>query len=161
MTPAAAIAAWSEPEHWPGFFEGFRRIVELDPDWPAHGALAVWESGPDGRGRITERVVEHDPAACLVTEVTEEALEGGSPRLRGRQTFAVTADDGPAIAASEETPPAPASSQGELRLEYELVRGRGVPGPITDLLFVRRALRDSLGRTLERFAAEAVRETAR
>ncbi len=44
---------------------------------------------------------------------------------------------------------------------YEIVRGRGSPGPVTDLLFVRRALRDALGRTLGRFAAETAREAGR
>lgn len=40
---------------------------------------------------------------------------------------------------------------------YEIVRGRGSPGPVTDLLFVRRALRDALGR----FATETAREVGR
>ncbi len=44
---------------------------------------------------------------------------------------------------------------------YEIVRGRGSPGPVTDLLFVRRALRDALGCTLGRFATETAREVGR
>ena len=161
IAPSDAIGAWADPACWPGFFEGLSRIVELDERWPAPGASAVWESGPEGRGRVTERVVDLDLAARLVTEVTEEELGGGSPRLRGRQTFKVAAGEGSVIAGADEDAPVATPSHAELCLEYELVRGRGVPGPLTDLLFVRRALRDSLGRTLERFAAEAARETSR
>ena len=40
-----------------------------------------------------------------------------------------------------------------LELEYEL-KGANVFTPITDALFIRRALRDSLARSLLRFARE-------
>jgi hypothetical protein len=45
----------------------------------------------------------------------------------------------------------------ELSLEYELTR-YGPLGGIADALFIRRALRDSLRRTLYRFSIEAEEE---
>ncbi len=42
----------------------------------------------------------------------------------------------------------------QLRLDYELARGGPLSG-VADWLFIRRALRDALRRTLQRFAVEA------
>ncbi len=150
LGPGPALALWSDPERWGEFVEGFERVVDLDVRWPAPGASLVWESGPEGRGRVTERVAEHVSARRLVTEVTEEPTGSGNPRLTGRQTLELLGTERSA-----------GSSRAQLSLDYELVRGRGSPGPITDLLFVRRALRDALRRTLARFAAETAREAAR
>lgn len=148
VAPDVAFAAWTDPERWAGFVEGFERVVDLDARWPALGASVVWESVPDGRGRVTERVAEREPGRRLVTEVSERSPGGGAPRLTGRQSL-------------ELSPVEPSAARAELRLDYEIVPGRGSPGPVTDFLFVRRALRDALRRTLERFAAETARETAR
>jgi hypothetical protein len=151
LEPTRALAVWADPERWPAFVEGFERVRELDPRWPAVGATVVWESIPAGRGRVSERVVEYAPSERFVTEVSERPLGGGSPRLEGRQYLALHLGD----AGSE------ASARAELRLEYVLAEGAGVPGRITDLLFVRRSLRDALVRTLDRFAAEVATEDER
>ena len=45
----------------------------------------------------------------------------------------------------------------ELRLDYELTR-YGPARALADVLFIRRALRDALRRTLRRFAVEADEE---
>ena len=45
----------------------------------------------------------------------------------------------------------------ELSLEYTLT-GYGLLGPVADVIFIRRALRDSLRRTLARFEVEAQEE---
>ena len=45
----------------------------------------------------------------------------------------------------------------ELTLEYELARGGPFRG-LADALFIRRALRDALRRTVRRFAVEAEEE---
>ena len=50
--------------------------------------------------------------------------------------------------------PASDGSEVELSLEYELPR-YGPLGGVADAIFIRRALRDSLRRTLYRFAIEA------
>lgn len=122
---------------WPTFVEGFGRGLEVSPEWPAGGAKLVWESIPGGRGRVTERVVESE-AGRFATEVYEESL-------RGRQTATFE--------------PAPEGARVEIRLEYELTK-YGPLRAVADALFIRRALRDALRRTLRRFAVEAEEETS-
>jgi Polyketide cyclase / dehydrase and lipid transport len=137
LTPAEALSLWSNVDRWPSFVEGFARRLELTEGWPEPGARVVWESTPDGRGRVTERVTENAPDR-FSTQVFEKALTG-TQTLR-----ALPASDG---------------SEVELSLEYELTR-YGALGGIADALFIRRALRDALKRTLFRFSVEA-EETAR
>lgn len=127
-----AMRLWTDVERWPSFVEGFARRLELSPEWPAKGARVVWESNPDGRGRVTETVVESEPLR-FSTHVFEE-------RLMGTQSLHVApADDGSRVA---------------LTLDYELT-GHGPFRGLVDAIFIRRALRDSLRRTLFRFEIEA------
>jgi hypothetical protein len=132
LGPAEALALWSDVERWPSFVEGFARRLQLAPDWPAKGARVVWESSPDGRGRVTETVLEHE-ASRFSTQVFEEAL-------MGTQTLRVA--------------PAPDGAEVELTLDYELAKYGPLAG-IADAIFIRRALRDALRRTLYRFTVEA------
>jgi Polyketide cyclase / dehydrase and lipid transport len=136
LTPEAALRLWSDPDRWATFVEGFARVLERDPDWPGGGAKLVWESTPAGRGRVTEKVVEAEGADRFVTQVFED-------RLQGRQTFRVVESEG--------------GSRAELALEYELTK-YGALGAIADAIFIRRAIRDSLRRTLRRLAVEAEEE---
>ena len=99
------------------------------------GGRAVWESTPDGRGRVTEIVTERT-GDRFSPQVYEKAL-AGLQTLR-----ALPASDG---------------SEVELSLEYELARDGPLRG-LADALFIRRALRDSLRRTLFRFGVEAEEE---
>jgi hypothetical protein len=135
LSPEDALRLWSDVERWPSFVEGFARRLELTETWPDPGGRVVWESTPDGRGRVTETVTEHG-ADRFSTQVYEAAL-AGTQTLR-----ALPADDG---------------SEVELSLEYQLNRYGPLRG-IADALFIRRALRDSLRRTLYRFAIEAEEE---
>jgi hypothetical protein len=135
LTPAEALSLWSDVDRWPTFVEGFARRLELTDDWPEPGGRVVWESTPDGRGRVTERVTEN-AADRFSTQVFEKALSG-TQTLR-----ALAAKDG---------------SEVELSLEYQLTRYGPLSG-IADALFIRRALRDALKRTLYRFAVEAEEE---
>jgi hypothetical protein len=132
LSPPEALALWSDVERWPSFVEGFARRLELGPDWPAEGARVVWESTPDGRGRVTETVTEN-AADRFSTQVYEEAL-------MGTQTLR-------AVPASE-------GSEIELTLDYQLAKYGPLAG-IADAIFIRRALRDALRRTLVRFGIEA------
>ena len=132
LAPAEALALWTDVERWPSFVEGFARRLELTGEWPAPGERVVWESTPDGRGRVTERITENAPDR-FSTQVFEKALTG-TQTLR-----ALPAMDG---------------SEVELSLEYELT-GYGPLSGVADALFIRRALRDSLKRTLYRFSLEA------
>jgi Polyketide cyclase / dehydrase and lipid transport len=137
LAPEAALTLWTNPARWPTFVEGFGQAVEVSPDWPAAGSKAVWQSIPGGRGRVTEKVEENETDR-FVTQVFEDALAG-------RQALRVLEDaDG---------------SRVELSLEYQLT-GRGPMRAIADVLFIRRALRDALRRTLRRFAVEAEEEAS-
>ena len=132
LTPSEALALWADVERWPSFVEGFARQLELTETWPEPGGRVVWESTPDGRGRVTETVTNSAPDR-FSTQVFEEALVG-TQTLR-----ALPASDG---------------SEVELSLEYELAKYGPLRG-VADALFIRRALRDALRRTLFRFGVEA------
>jgi hypothetical protein len=129
------LRLWADVDRWPSFVEGYARRLDLTRAWPEPGGRVVWESTPDGRGRVTETVTENTPDR-FSTQVFEKALIGVQA-LR-----ALPADDG---------------SEVELSLEYELTRYGPLRG-IADALFIRRALRDSLRRTLYRFSIEAEEE---
>ena len=135
LPPAEVLRLWSDVDRWPSFVEGYARRLDLTDSWPEPGGRVVWESTPDGRGRVTEAVTENEPDR-FSTQVFEKALTGVQA-LR-----ALPADDG---------------SEVELSLEYELTR-YGPLGGVADALFIRRALRDSLRRTLYRFSIEAEEE---
>lgn len=135
LPPHDALRLWKDVERWSTFVEGFARTLELAREWPEEGARVVWESNPEGRGRVTETVM-HNAPDCFSTQIFEEALMG-TQTLR-----ALPAGDGAGV---------------ELSLEYELVKY----GPlrfVADAIFIRRALRDSLRRTLFRFEIEAEEE---
>ena len=137
LTPPDALALWSDVERWPSFVEGFARRLELSPEWPAKGGRVVWESKPEGRGRVTETVLENSGVA-FSTQVFEEALMG-TQTLRAE--------------------PSGEGSEVELTLEYELAKYGPLAG-VADAIFIRRALRDALRRTLFRFAIEAEEEAS-
>jgi Polyketide cyclase / dehydrase and lipid transport len=131
LPPAAALGLWTDVQRWPTFVEGFGHVVERSPEWPAVGARVVWESTPGGRGRVTEKVVESE-GDRFATRVFE-------PALVGTQTLRL------------------AGGEVELTLDYELQR-YGPLRALADAIFIRRALRDALRRTLSRFAIEAEEE---
>ena len=135
LTPEDALALWCDTGRWPSFVEGFGHLLECSPGWPAVEERVVWESTPGGRGRVTEKVVERETDR-FATMVFEEALAG-------RQTLrAVRAPEGALV---------------ELSLEYTLTK-YGPFSFVADALFIRRALGDSLHRTLFRFGVEAEEE---
>jgi hypothetical protein len=145
-TAADVERLWADPAGWAAFVDGFGRVVEADPSWPRAGARLVWESHPGGRGRVTEKVLRWEPGAELVTELEDPALRGVQ-----RLAFAPAADGGGANAGGAV---AAARRVGvALELDYALVR-RGPFMLLADPLFVRRALRDSLRRTLQRLSHE-------
>jgi Polyketide cyclase / dehydrase and lipid transport len=133
--PDAARALWTDLRRWPSFVEGFARVREVSEDWPEEGAKLVWESTPAGRGRVTERVTESTPTT-FATEVFDDSLRGAQ-----RASFD----------AVEE------GTRVTVELEYELEK-YGPLRALADVIFIRRALRDSLRRTLARFAVEAEEE---
>ena len=138
LDPDRAFRLWADVRRWPTFVDGFARPQRIDDEWPAAGSKLVWESTPDGRGTVTERVSGSEPGRRLVTEVFEE-------RCAGVQTVSFDPDeDGSVI---------------EIEYDYELAKGGPLRG-VTDVLFIRRAQSDALVRTLRRFATEAAEEAA-
>ena len=131
LTPEAAMRLWTDTSRWATFVEGFVRVVEASPEWPAEGAKLVWVSSPGGRGRVTERVTGHTPGH-FSTQVFEDALNGSQTVHFGEHA------DGTLV---------------EVELDYELTK-YGPLRAVADALFIRRALRDSLKRSLNRFARE-------
>ena len=136
LTPEAALRLWTDVSRWPSFVEGFAREVEVEGEWPGKDARLVWESTPAGRGRVTEKVVEAPVQDRFSTRVFED-------RLTGTQTFRVVESEG--------------GSRAELSLEYALTK-YGPLGSVADAIFIRRAVRDMLKRTLFRFSVEAEEE---
>ena len=134
---------WLDVRRWPTFIEGFAHELERDESWPAQGSKLVWESLPGGRGRVSEKVVSREPGR-LASRVVEDSLNGVQT-----VTFH-PGDDGGTIV--------------ELELRYELnpttIWRTGPLGTVVNLLFIRRAMTDSLIRTLRRFATEAAEEQA-
>jgi len=124
---------WYDLDRWPGFVDGFRHLAKREGDWPKEGARLLWDSVPDGRGRVGERVVAYEVRAGQTVEVED-------PRMAGTQSIAFTAGEEGVCKVT-------------LTLDYKLKIG-GPFAPVVDALFVGRALRDSLRRTLSRFARE-------
>jgi hypothetical protein len=143
LPPERAERLWLDVRRWATFIEGFGHELERDESWPAEGSKLVWESRPGGRGRVTEKVVAREDGR-LSTRLNEESL-------MGVQT--VSFHEG------EE-----AGSVVELELTYDLhpttIWRQGLIGKVVNLLFIRRAMTDSLNRTLRRFATEAEEEQA-
>jgi uncharacterized membrane protein len=132
--PLSAVEAlWYDVDRWPSFVDGFAHVVKRDGGWPDAGGRLVWQSTPRGRGRVVERVTGHEPGRGQTAEVED-------PKLRGiqRVQFAPLAD----------------GTEVALALEYQLKEPGNPLRPLVDLLFIRRALRDALQRTLVRFARE-------
>jgi uncharacterized membrane protein len=131
---AEAEDLWFDAARWPAFVEGFGHLVKREGAWPMQDARVVWDSVRDGRGRVVERVRSYEPRASQTVEVED-------PKLRGVQTvtFDTLAD--------------PPRTSVTLELQYKL-KGPTFGGPIGDILFVRRALGDSLRNTLMRFRRE-------
>ena len=138
LDPERAYGLWTDLSRWPTFVDGYARPKRVDEAWPEEGAKLVWESTPDGRGLVTERVVESMPGMRVVTDVFEE-------RCTGTQTVSFEPDEDGSLV--------------EIELDYELSKGGPLRG-VTDVLFIRRAQSDALVRTLRRFATEAAEEAA-
>ena len=127
-----AETLWYDPQRWPAWVDGFGHVLKLEGEWPARGARVVWASKPGGRGRVVERVVSHEARTGQTLEVEDEKM-----RATQRVAFRPGGDE----------------VEVALELEYEL-KERNPLTALTDLLFIRRAQRDSIRRSLARFARE-------
>jgi polyketide cyclase/dehydrase/lipid transport protein len=123
---------WYDVRRWPSFIDGFGHVHRRDADWPREGTTLVWNSPPNGRGRVVERVVAQNRGEDITVEVED-------PRVRGTQRIVFR--------------PLQDGVEVTLALDYQLKQG-SIFRPLTDVLFIRRAVRDSLRRTLQRFSRE-------
>ncbi len=124
---------WYDTSRWPSFIDGFGHLVKREGEWPRAGSRVVWSSGPAGRGRVQERVTAYEVRVSQTVDIED-------PRMTGAQTISFAAAD-----------------EGRVRVVLELDYRLKQPGPlgaVVDALFVRRAFRDALRRTLSRFARE-------
>jgi hypothetical protein len=130
---SVAEELWYDTRRWPTFVDGLGHVQRVEDGWPRQpGALVVWDSKPGGRGRVLERVVSFEARVGQTLEVEDE-------KIHGRQTVGFK--------------PGSESCTISLELDYAIKQDRGVPG-IVDFLFVRRPMRESLKRTLNRFERE-------
>jgi Polyketide cyclase / dehydrase and lipid transport len=131
-TVADAQRLWQDIDRWELFVEGFSAIVRVDENWPASGAVVVWDSIPQGRGRVTEQVLEYQPDVGQLIEIEDDRLTAtrrvGFQDIQGGVRVSVT-------------------------LDYQL-KGSTGRRLVLDRLFIKRALHDSLERELESFGRE-------
>ena len=147
-----ALDLWIDLRRWPSFVDGLKHVVEAGSEWPSVGSKVVWQSTPNGRGRVTERVVAYEPGQRIVTEVFEDALTG-------TQAVRVSTPEASAGGGQGPAPDGLRRTRLDINLDYQLTRGGPLRG-LTDALFIRRALVASLRRTLGRFAVEAEEEAS-
>ena len=91
---------WYDPQRWPAWIDGFGHVAKLEGEWPKEGARLLWDSPPQGRGRVDERVTAYE-ARTGHTLAVEDA------KLRGTQTVAFEVAGGDEVRVT-------------LSLEYEL-----------------------------------------
>jgi hypothetical protein len=129
---SAAEALWYDQRRWPAFVDGLKHVARIEGNWPAAGSRVLWDSNPGGRGRVQERVLAYEPRTGQELAVEDE-------KIRGTQRVAFFPREGGVVVT--------------LELQYELKESRPLM-KLVDLLFVRRPQRESLERTLRRFATE-------
>jgi hypothetical protein len=127
-----AETCWYDPGRWPAWVDGLERVRDLAAPWPERGGRIAWESGPAGRGHVTETVIAYAPLGGQTVDVEDDSI-------RGRQSVMFT--------------PAQDRVEVELRLAYEIKR-RSIFTPLVDWLFIRRAMERSLRTTLTHFGLE-------
>jgi hypothetical protein len=127
---------------WVNWVDGFARVLDSD-GYPEPGGTLTWESTPPGRGRVSERVLEHEPRRLHVIEFRDPSSEG---TLETRFEMVAAGDQDRATRVAQ-------------ALEYRLREG-GPLSAITDRLFIRSQMRSSLGRSLSELRGELLSGSA-
>lgn len=137
-TPVADVwELYFDADRWRSWVDGFARVSVSD-GYPERAGTLTWESTPAGRGRVSERVIEHDPRRIHRVEYKDP---GSAGELETR--FEMVPAEG------EER-----KTKVSQKLTYELNEA-GLFGAITDRLFIRSQMRRSLERSLAELRAEA------
>ena len=124
-----AETCWLDTARWPEWVDELAHIVSVEGDWPKPGSAVIWQSGPAGRGRVTERVVEQRPLESYTVEVDDDSITGE------QSVYFDPAEDGVDVT---------------MALSYRIKR-RSPLTPLIDVLFVRRLMITSLEKTLGGF----------
>jgi hypothetical protein len=127
---SAAEELWYDTSRWPTFVDGLAHVAKVEGDWPRAGRV-LWDAKVDGRGRVDERVVDHEARVGQTLRVEDE-------KITGTQRVAFEPSD--------------SGCKVVLTLEFSLK----MDPPQRQLIdvFSRRPMRDSLKRTLARFKRE-------
>jgi uncharacterized protein YndB with AHSA1/START domain len=134
LIKASLAETWEhyfDPRGWTVWVDGFQAAESAD-GYPEAGGTLLWRSVEAGRGRVTERVLEHEP------------------RRRHRIAFSDPQSEGELLTEM--------GIEGEhtrvtQTMDYRLA-GRGPFSWASDFLFVRSQVRGSLERSLLRFKHE-------
>jgi len=129
---AEAERLWYDRDSWPLFIDGFHAVVSVAGEPPLVGSIVLWQSTPAGRGEVRETVINYEPGVGQALEVEDAAITG-CQRVRFAER------DGQLIV--------------NLQLDYRL-KGANPFRAVTDWLFIRRAQKESLQRTLTAFRLE-------
>ena len=127
---SVAEELWYDTSRWPTFVDGLAHVAKVEGDWPRAGRV-LWDAKVGGRGRVDERVMAHEARVGQTVSVEDEKILGTQ-----RVAFVPTGD----------------GCRITLTLDYRLK----LDAPRRQVIdvFARRPLRDSLTRTLSRFARE-------
>src|SRR5438874_59655 len=82
-----AETCWYDVRRWPSWVDGMAQVDEVVGEWPNPGAVVHWESGPAGRGSVTEKVLEYEPLTGQTMLVEDDSISG-----RQRVAFAPSPD---------------------------------------------------------------------
>jgi hypothetical protein len=123
---------WYDTARWPRWVVGLAHIQSVSGGWPEVGGEVHWQSGPAGRGQVSERVSSYEPLRGQTVDVQDDSIHA-------TQTVSFVPED-TKVAVT-------------LSLAYELKR-RSPLMRLVDLLFIRRAMARSLEQALARFGAE-------
>jgi hypothetical protein len=130
LVRASLAETWDhyfDPRGWSAWVDGFQASEAAD-GYPEEGGTLRWRSVGAGRGRVTERVLEHAPR-------TRHRISFADPQTEGELLTEMTIEG--------------EATRVTLTMDYRLLRG----GPfrwVSDRLFVRSPVRGSLERTLLR-----------
>lgn len=117
---------------WPGWVDGFDRVISSD-GYPDVGGTLCWTTSAAGRGEVIETVTEHQPRQLHVVDVRDQFVEGTL-----RTSFVVVGED---------------SCRVHQQFEYKLTNGSPF-SRVTDFFFIRPQMRGTIQRSLHAFRLE-------
>jgi uncharacterized protein YndB with AHSA1/START domain len=120
-----------DQQTWPAWVDGFE-AVDASDGYPERGGSLRWHSNQAGRGRVAERVLEHEPRKLHRIAFNDPESEG---ELLTR--FEIL---GQTVNVTQE-------------MTYEILNP-GLLGPLTDRFFVRGQIAKALRRSLDRLKVE-------